>query len=540
MSGIEWKEELGLLHSAEDSTNLLLTATGSVAEAISSALETADANNIGEHDDDTSHLSFQNPVVPTENFQTNEDKLFLSNNNKNNLLDLDKEGTGSLVRRRFSEGSLLERYSGRASPFHEVNHNYNCNTNHIPDPHYNQRLRYSREDYEPRGNLCLNNNTSSSTSLDSGGNHVCEIHEISSTCSPFISSTTATTSSMESSKGKESSEYYCASNSSSRGSSICGSDQNLRDKPDNRETHSVGHYKERSATEEPTECSGVRTGHPFKPSSKVIELPERSSSSSTSTSPPIAVRTTGHSHHHHHRHKQSKIPVGIAVAWQRLVTSTSTSTTTTTAMTSRGEANPTSKQQKGPSSHSKIPARPTSASPLSIKSTKHTSSSTNLNFLNGNVDPSDSLTNRPLSAFGGGDGNGGGGLVSFPPSSASPLSRPLPSSSVPPNMGFPVGSSYPYSPLQGYHHHRSTPFLDFPYGTSPNVDRTFAIPTPLSSPHQSPHPSPFLSNGHHPYWGGLDNPTVPLLASGECGNFSSFNAPKHVKRFQRVNNTKGD
>ncbi|ODM93567.1 hypothetical protein Ocin01_13115, partial [Orchesella cincta] len=247
--------------------------------------------------------------------------------------------------------------------------------------------------------------------------------------------------------------------------------------------------------------------------------------------------------------KESKIPVGIAVAWQRLVTSTSTNPTAASVMTTKAESGGSG------SDHPQLlhfPAKQKVAAAAathnhhhhnhssSISSSTSNNNSNNPIYANRNnsgdnnntsssssaggsssnpsankngygessdisvgssVNSGNNIIGRPLSACG--EPSGGGGIVPFCPSAASPLSRPLPSSSVPPNLGFPTASSYQYP-------HRG-PYIDYPYGIAGNSGSGgFAMP---SSPHHHHHhhQQHLVGNGH--FWG-LENPSVPLLSPG--------------------------
>ncbi|CAL8072343.1 unnamed protein product [Orchesella dallaii] len=596
----------------------ITTTTATVAAVISSALETAAAtdedSSIQHNDEQTTNssvsFSHTNIRVPQEAEESsspiNQEEQFVGNNNNNKLFSLEehhqkeqaevdylgrRKGDESLVSGEAEEDVEANKCSSRTRPFHQHHHHPKGDLNVVGGAE------------EGRSTDC-DHHSSKLGNVD--GNHVREIHEISS-LSPFLS------------MAEKAGDYYCVSNSSSISSS---SGRLIRDKSDNRETYPVSHCEEKSTDE--YECSQDKTiktdtksssyqqqqqtdsyqsSRVFKPSSKIIELPEK------------APRLHDHSHHYHHhghhhyRSKESKIPVGIAVAWQRLVTSTSTNPTAASAMTTKAESgssclpspsssptsprhskshvmnNSNSQQNKQvESSSAKHPSRPSSASPLSSKTKinssggsgsgrhhhhhhhhNHSSSisssassnsnnpiyasrnnsgdnntspslnnsggSSNANSANkngylgalvgggGGGESSDisvgssvnsnnniSAIGRPLSACG--EASGGGGIVPFCPSAASPLSRPLPSSSVPPNLGFPTASSYQYP-------HRG-PYIDYPYGIpiSNSGSGGFAMP---SSPHhhhhqQQHHNHPALV-GSGNYWG-LENPSVPLLSPG--------------------------
>ncbi len=316
----------------------------------------------------------------------------------------------------------------------------------------------------------------------------------------------------------------------------------VRDKSDNRETYQISHCKEKPTCDKREVDSGGGGGGGsrgvFKPSSKIIDLPEKSTSST-------------HDHHHHHhsssRSKDSKIPVGIAVAWQRLVTTSSSSPGISSTMTTKageGAGGVGGKGKVGGAScnvniPTKYPSRPSSATSLKSSTAKHHhqnnnnsnlfsssngySSASNPNLSIGE-NTSDILSSRPMSACGDAVHGALGGVSYCPSSAASPvLSRPLPSSSVPPNIGYPTGSyhpsSYPthHNPYHSPHHphHRQagmSPYLDYPYGVAAAAaQRGFAVPSPLTSPHHH-HSHPNL---HPSYWGMDAPPPVPLLSAGK-------------------------
>lgn len=570
MSEIDRKSGLLLADVDEVEDTLTTTTPGSVAAAISSALETADASIIDEESDEASpnsifnyhnqhnhnHLSHD---ISTDQGLSSDDKTY-----NNNLINLDNSGKDrdNLVRKlepliNFDEGiDSFDKCSSRTRPFlvHQNTQRQQryleCLGRRFSAEELGSAVRSeTREDCDHHHRLLTVNKN------NADGNH--EIREVSSACSLFRSPSSSSLLSPVSSSmaDKEAGDFYCVSNSGIRsgGNTSNNSGKTIRDKPDNRETYQVSHCAEKSAADKTTSHSS--DNRVFKPSSKVIDLPEKPSSLSTRGD------SHDHQHHHylhHHRNKDSKIPVGIAVAWQRLVTSTSTSPTTASAMTTKADGGSLASTKQSTkmktisnssSSKHQQPLRPSSASPLSGKTKGGKQTSANLispggsnNYLpsgntsgsrNGHLSMADnsdniSISSRPLSACGSGEavgsghgGVGGLGLVPMSPGSpASPLSRPLPSSSVPPNMGFPTASSYPHHQYLHYPTHRGTPYLEYSYGvgaTSPGPQRPFAVPSPLASPHQPHHPSLLATGGHGTYWAGvtgLENPSVPLLSPG--------------------------
>jgi hypothetical protein len=182
---------------------------------------------------------------------------------------------------------------------------------------------------------------------------------------------------------------------------------------------------------------------------------------------------------HHTSKKGSKIPVGIAVAWQRFVTSNSALSNSSTTITSSAPSTTMSKQQSskekdkkhnnnfGMACPIKVPVRPSSASPINATKTKE----------------DNKLVKKSSVVVGG----GGGSLVSsmkrsviesncLTPELTTSSSRPLPSSSVPPNLGLSSSSYFPHShsSLMDYRYEAMRSMS--PYLPQHNNNGQFALP----------------------------------------------------------------
>lgn len=535
----------------------------SVAAAISSALETAaeDHSHLSSHHNNNQHHHphqqdpnqhfFQQPY--NNHQQYNNQINYTTDNNNHHCFrfgDLVKTNTGESLVNNFGQQQHHQQQHQQEPIYHPVAPFYDQSHHHQQhyENHYHQQHTHNinANNHQPTLLSCNTNNSIGSAVVGGGGsgrsgstnkstaegNHVSggDTFTISrSSCSqqfnqqqniPTLSSQMA-----------DKQDYNSSPTSDKTTSSP------VRDKSDNRETYQVSHCKEKPTCDKREVDSGGGGGSRgvFKPSSKIIDLPEKSTSST-------------HDHHHHHsssRSKDSKIPVGIAVAWQRLVTTSSSSPGTTSTMTTKaGEGVGGKGKVAGASCNinipSKYPSRPSSATSLKSSTVKQNqqnnnnsnlfsssngySSASNPNLSIGE-NTSDILSSRPMSACGDAVLGAMGGVSYCPSPAASPvLSRPLPSSSVPPNIGYPTGSyhpsSYPthHNPYNSPHHphHRQagmSPYLDYPYGVAAAAaaQRGFAVPSPLTSQHHH-HSHPNL---HPSYWGMDAPPPVPLLSPGK-------------------------
>lgn len=525
------------LSSFSEQDNLLLSTTpGSVAAAISSALETAAEDNTIAEPDQNHHYNHNFHYHQQDSYDNNNDsfnhfgdfvKPTLVNNCSTTITT-----TSNSTHQQHIPPTLLP-----VAPLRQNSCYVEGGTNLTAD-HFNSQLLLTTSNSGNRteGGVGGSGSTSHLSSVSAAGNHVsCDQQfRSSSVCSQFhhqISTAKATSFSRSPSQMADRQEF----SSNGGGSFPNNTPGSVRDKSDNRETYPVSHCKEKSTSDNREVDSGGGGCRVFKPSSKIIDLPEKSTSSSNQNH---HQHTTSHHHLHHSRSKDSKIPVGIAVAWQRLVTTSSTNPTNSSTMTTKADSSSGHYQKSkvnsvcssslsSPSSAvmTKYPSRPSSAS--SLKSVNRLSSgsgspalyssngySTSTPSLSGIgvadtnnssdiISSSNTNNNRPMSACG--DVNiGGGAHVPFCPSPASPaLSRPLPSSSVPPNLGYPTGYSSQYPPHPYHHRTAVSPYLDsYSYAAvaAAATQRPFAVPSPLSSPHHhSSHPS-FLAGNGNPYW----------------------------------------
>lgn len=551
MSEIDQTSGLSFLSSFFEQDNLLLSSTTSgsvVAAAISSALETTAEDNSSttcEPHPEDHHFYQQQETYQGSDYNNHIDNCF-----DTSFGDFVKE---SLVSTNNNQAppqlQALHQSSHQPGPVFPVapQRRYeDCYANGYHNDQFYGHEEQVKGKSESRGSYSTVVSTESSVVNHVSGD---DKYRSSSTCfqfheqTPFSSFLSSPSSSQMADKQDTSGGRFTDSKTSSG------------DKSDNRETYQVSHRKEKSATTDSREVDSggggdTPGGSVFKPSSKIIDLPEKNTLSSS-----FDRTQSSHHRHSHSIKKDSKIPVGIAVAWQRLVTTSSSSpATNTVTMTTKpdmisGGKHCKTKMSSPSSAGLKPPSRPSSAS--SLKSAARISRHEPLNFSQGyssshpnlsgvglpNSD-SDMLSSRPMSACGDPLGSGHS-QVSFCPSPApSPvLSRPLPSSSVPPNMGYPTGYSSQYLYQRAV---AVSQYLEYSYGpavaaaagaaAAAAAQTTFAVPSPLVSSHHHHHSSLLQPSGH-PYWG-LENPPpppVPLLSPGKVFIYFIFSEENLMK-----------